>query len=388
MLTDTDIAELTEIRRELHRYPDLSGDEAATAARIEAYLTALAPDLIATGIGGAGIVARFDGAAPGPAVMFRAELDGLPITEAAGKAYRSQNEGRGHLCGHDGHMTVLLGLGRLVARRRPERGSVMLLFQPAEENGAGAASMLADPGFARVKPDLAFALHNMPGTPRGSALLRGGLVNCASVGMRVRLIGATSHASEPEKARSPAAAIARLIPELTALAGGAPEEDDFRLVTLTHLRMGAPAFGITPGEGELWATLRTGSDGAMAGLRAAAARAVKDAASDSALEVQIDWHDDFAASVNHPIAAEHLARAAAQTGITVSSGGLPMRGSEDFGRFGAVAPAAMIFLGAGEDHPPLHAADYDFPDDLIAQGAHLFAAIARDLTGACGDAGE
>lgn len=379
MLTNADIAELTDLRRELHRRPELSGREHDTAARIAGLMRDLGADEVRTGIGGTGVVAGFRGAAPGPSVMFRAELDALPIQEAEGPAHRSVTEGVAHLCGHDGHMTGLVGLARLIARQRPARGTVWLLFQPSEENGAGAAAMLADPSLPAF--DYGFAIHNYSGVAQGHALIQAGAMNCASVGMRARLSGATSHASEPEKARTPSPAIAAILPALIALSQGTQADRDFRLVTVTHLRMGEPAFGITPGRAEIWATLRCRRDDTMAALRGAAKAIVTDAAAAHDLEAAFDWQDDFAASVNDPDATSIFARAAGAEGIALSENGLPMRGSEDFGRFGAVAKTAMILLGSGADRPPLHAQNYDYPDDLIAPSVRLLHRVARELTG-------
>lgn len=379
MLTNADLAELIALRRALHRLPELSGQEHDTAAMLAGLMKGLGADEVRTGIGGTGLIAGFHGTGPGPSVMFRAELDALPIPEVEGPAHRSTRQGIAHLCGHDGHMTGLVGLGRLLARARPRRGTVWLLFQPAEETGAGAAAMLADPRLPDF--DYGFAIHNFPGLPRGQALLSDGVMNCASVGMRAMLSGATSHASEPELARTPARALAAITPALLALSQGQTTDADFRLVTITHLTMGAPAFGITPGEAEIWVTLRTQRDAAMAALRDSAVAVVSDHAKAHGLSAQFDWQDEFAASVNHPEAASIMARAAEATGVAVSDQGLPMRASEDFGRFALRGKTAMILLGAGTDHPPLHAQNYDFPDDLIAPSVRLFAQIARDLTG-------
>ncbi|MFD1796251.1 amidohydrolase [Paracoccus aurantiacus] len=379
MLTNADIAELTALRREIHQNPELSGVEGATAARMAGLMRDLGADEVLTGIGGTGVVAAFRGAAPGPSVMFRAELDALPIVEAQGLPHRSTTEGIAHLCGHDGHMIGLVGLARMLSRQRPARGTVWLLFQPAEENGAGSAAMLADPRLPAF--DYGFAIHNYPGVAMGHALLAPGAVNCASVGMRVRLAGATSHASEPEKARTPTLAIAAILPALLALAQGGVSDPGFRLVTITHLNMGEPAFGITPGTAEIWVTLRSQRDEAMADLRDEAMRIVTDAAAIHDLNADFDWQDEFAASINHPEATKIMTRAAEATGIDLSPDGLPMRASEDFGRFAARAKTAMILLGAGKDNPPLHAENYDYPDDLIAPSVRLFERIARELTG-------
>lgn len=379
MLTNADIAELTALRREIHQTPELSGEEYATASRLAGLMQELGADEVRAGVGGTGVIAAFRGKAPGPQIMFRAELDALPITEAEGPQHRSGVEGVAHLCGHDGHMTGVVGLARLLARKRPKCGAVWLLFQPAEENGAGAAAMLADPRLPNF--DYGFAIHNFPGLAQGEAMLAAGAMNCASVGMRVTLTGATSHASEPEKARTPSLAISAIIPALLSLANGNVADTDFRLVTITHLNMGEPVFGITPGAAEIWVTLRSQRDEAMASLRNEAVRIVTDATALHGLEAGFDWHDEFAASINHPEATDIMARAAEAVGITVTNASLPMRASEDFGRFAAKSKTAMILLGAGKSHPPLHAEDYDFPDDLIAPSVRLFERIARDLTG-------
>ena len=275
MLTNSDIAELTEWRRELHRYPEVSGDERETAARVTAALAGTRPDQVVTGLGGHGVAAVWNGAAPGPTVLFRAELDALPIDEVGQPDWRSTVPMKGHMCGHDGHMTILMALARLISRKRPATGRVILLFQPAEEDGSGAAAVLADPRYGALKPDWAFALHNMPGLPFGHATLRAGTMMCASQGMVVQLTGKTSHASMPETGTSPVHAVARLIPALLALGPGGPLTADFRMVTITHTRVGEAAFGISPGYGELWVKLRTREDGPMAALRAEAEALVR-----------------------------------------------------------------------------------------------------------------
>ena len=152
MLTPTDLTDLTELRRALHRRPELSGHEGATARCITDALRALAPTQVITGLGGHGVAAVFDSATPGPTVLFRAELDALPIAETSDLPWASDIQGKGHLCGHDGHMAMLLGLGRLIARRPPTSGRIVLLFQPAEEIGAGARAVLSDPALPRSPP--------------------------------------------------------------------------------------------------------------------------------------------------------------------------------------------------------------------------------------------
>ena len=166
------------------------------------------------------MAAEFTGQAPGPTVLLRCELDGLPIREISEHPYRSEIPGKGHLCGHDGHMVCLLGVAR-VLRQRPARGRVILLFQPAEETGAGAQAVIEDPRWPELRPDVAFAYHNLPGRPLGEIGLRPGPGNCASRGMQVLLEGKSSHAAAPEDGLSPAAAMATLMTALPQLARAA-----------------------------------------------------------------------------------------------------------------------------------------------------------------------
>jgi amidohydrolase len=391
MLTDLDIAELKTFRRQLHRFPEVSGAEAATAAWVVAALAGcgVPPGRIVTGLGGHGVAAVFDGsalfdeAAAGPTVLFRCELDALPIEELSDAAHRSSIPGVAHLCGHDGHMAILMGLARVLSRHPPATGRVVLMFQPAEEDGSGAAAVVADARFDDLHPDWAFALHNFPGIARGKCWLAAGPLSCASVGMRVILEGKTSHAAQPERGVSPGLAVAALIADLGALGRGGELGAAFRLVTITHARLGQPAFGTSPAHGEVWATLRTMLDAPMAALKAEAVALVEAQAAAYGLRLRVEWHDNFAACANDPAAVQHMVRALDGLGMAHSPGGLPMRPSEDFGAFGRVpgCKAAMVMLGAGVDQAALHNPDYDFPDDLIPVGVRLFEQVARDILG-------
>lgn len=380
-LSNTDILELVAWRHALHRQPEVSGEEEQTAARVVEMLQPLGTSQIVTGLGGHGVLAVFDSGVPGPSVMIRAELDGLPIQELGTSDYQSDIPGKGHLCGHDGHMAILGAVARVLSRQGPLRGRVQLLFQPAEENGQGAKAVISDPMFRDWHPDWSFALHNMPGLPLGHVALKAGPVNCASRGMCIRLTGRTAHASTPDTGISPAPAIARLMSDLPKLGMGGELTDDFRLVTLTHTRMGEPAFGIAPGEAELWATLRTMTDDHMSDLVAEAEACVRNAAAAAGLQVDWDYADDFRHCENDPDAVAQLEKALQDEGIGWDAQGLPMRASEDFGRFRDLSKSAMFLLGSGMDRAHLHNPDYDFPDDLIPIGARVFLRTVRNLTG-------
>jgi amidohydrolase len=380
-LTNQDLIELVAWRRKLHRQPELSNEEQATAREVVAFLADTRPDEVLTGLGGHGVAAIYDSGRPGPTLLFRSELDALPIEELSGVPHASQVPGKSHMCGHDGHTVILAALGRQFGRQRPASGRVILMFQPAEETGDGAAGVVADPRFAAIAPDFSFSLHNLPGIPFGEVRLKPGVVNCASRGMRIVLDGKTAHSSMPETGTSPMLAVSELMPALAKLGGGAFSDDDFGMVTVTHTAMGEAVFGVAPGRAEVWATLRTRLDERMAGLCAAAETLVQRVAGDHGLAFTVDYHEIFVASMNAPSAVEHLRAALDQEGIAHSEDALPMRASEDFGIFGHGAPSAMFFLGAGERHPALHNPDYDFPDDLIPIGARIFMRTARNLLG-------
>ncbi|MCG6114631.1 MAG: amidohydrolase [Mesorhizobium sp.] len=380
-LTNQDIADLVAFRRELHRFPEISNEEEQTARRVVDFLSQTGPDELLAGMGGHGVAAVYDSGPPGPTLLFRSELDALPIEELSDALHRSTVPGKSHMCGHDGHTAILAAMARQLGRKPPARGRVVLVFQPAEETGNGAAGVIADPRYEKIRPDFAYSLHNLPGTPLGHVRLKEGVVNCASRGMRIVLSGKTAHSSMPETGTSPMPAMAELMPALAQLGGGRFSDDDFAMVTVTHAEMGEAVFGVAPGHAEVWATLRTRLDDRMAALCADAESLAKDAAARHGLGCAFDYHEIFVASLNAPEAVGHLRAALDAEGIAHDEETLPMRASEDFGLFGRASKSAMLFLGSGETHPQLHNPDYDFPDDLIPIGARIFMRVTRDMLG-------
>jgi len=379
--------QLVELRRQLHAHPEASGAEERTAAKIAGILASLGPDALATGLGGHGLAAVWRGAGDGPRVLFRCELDGLPIPERAELPYRSVVAGRSHKCGHDGHMAIAVGLAEALAADRPTRGEVVLLFQPAEEDGSGAARVLRDPAFGPLAPDLAFALHNLPGFDLGRAVVRDGPFAAASSGLVVRLSGATSHAAEPQLGRSPAPAVASLIDGLTALPQLHTALSESAKVTVIHARLGEVAFGTSPGEAEVMATLRTHDAGVMGHLEAAARRLATHTAAAHGLGCEVEIVEPFPATANHVEANRLVRTAAAAAGLAIVEPADAFPWSEDFGHFTARFGGALFGLGAGIDHAPLHHPDYDFPDELIPFGVAVLDGIAqrtvRDPDAAC-----
>jgi amidohydrolase len=380
--SNADLSELTEWRRELHRHPEISGEEEQTARRVVDFVADTVPDEVITRLGGHGVAAVYGSGKPGPTVLLRSEIDALPIQEVGDAPHRSQVAGKSHMCGHEGHTTILAAVARQLSRRRPASGRVVLMFQPAEETGKGAAGVTADARYEAIRPDYAFSLHNLPGVPLGHVRLRPGVVNCASRGMRILLDGRTAHASMPETGVAPTLAVARLLPAMEKLSHGSFADDDFALVTVCHARVGEAVFGIAPGHAEIRATLRTRLDERMEALVAAAEELARRAAASDGLACAIDYDEIFVASMNDAEAVARLAAALEAERVPFTDADLPMRASEDFGLFGrGGTKSAMFYLGAGTDMPALHNPDYDFPDDLIPIGARVFVRVVRQMLG-------
>lgn len=390
---------LVSFRRELHRHPELSHDEFRTAERVVEFLTPLGPDRIITGVGGTGVVATFDSGVPGPVLLFRSELDALPIVElglgaaegevggsdaspASHASHVSLVEGVSHKCGHDGHIAIVCGLAQRLAARRPARGTVHLLFQPAEETGTGAAAVLADPVFDTIRPDFGVAIHNMPGFPLHSFVVKAGSITAAVRSLVVRFTGRTSHASEPEKGENPSLAVADLLRGCDALNVHDITSPGFRLITPVHVRIGSVAYGVSAGDGEVHLTIRTVANDGLADLQARIVELAESLAARDRLVVETEVVEDFFANMNDPDVTERVLRAAHTCGFDVITPDVGLRGGEDFGLFTERFPCCMVLLGAGDDHHPIHNPNYDFPDELIDTGVRLFDTIVRQATDA------
>jgi amidohydrolase len=379
MNTGNYIEELIAFRRELHRYPEVSDEESETAARIKSYLQRLDPDRIVDGIGGHGIIAEFRGREKGPTVMFRCELDALPIPEKNDLPYASVHAGKGHLCGHDGHMSILLGLGHFLKDQRPSEGRVLLLFQPSEENGKGAERMIKDSAFREFEPDYIFAIHNLPGYPLHQVVLARGTFAAASSGMRIELTGKSSHAAEPEKGINPAFGMARMINAFQDVLTVRNLFREFTLLTPIHVRLGSIAYGTSPGEGVIHLTLRSYLDSDMAMLKNELKGLIMTIAKDENLECNIDYEEVFPATANDERCTQIAESAARQEDFDAEHLKSPFKWSEDFGHFTGAYRGALFGLGSGSDQPALHNPDYDFPDELIPTGVTMYTNICRQI---------
>jgi amidohydrolase len=373
------VSSLTQTRRELHAQPELSGEESSTASKISAYLERLQPSMLLRDVGGHGVVAVFDFEKDGPSVMVRAEMDALPINEKNTFDHRSQIARVSHKCGHDGHMTILLGLADTLSEDPLECGRVILLFQPSEENGAGAQNVLDDDRIEQFAPHFAFALHNLPGYPMGSIVLREDIFTASVQSLIIKLTGAVAHAAQPELGNNPALAIAAILQHADGLSRNDPLREDFALITPVYVHMGKKAYGISAGRGEVHFTMRTWTADRMDGLAGKFVEKVRDTASDYQLEVDLAWTNVFYANRNDPAAVAYIAQAAAELDYDVIMKEAPFKWGEDFGIFTQKYRGAMFGLGSGEDAPPLHHAEYDFPDELIPIGVQMLRNIVNRI---------
>jgi amidohydrolase len=375
-------SELTQLRRQLHRYPEASGKEIRTAEQIKAYLAQYHPDKILSGLGGHGVAAIFDGNQPGPSVMFRCELDGLPIEELNDLPYRSVHQGFGHMCGHDGHMGIVAGLASFLSRKRPLKGRVILLFQPSEENGKGAELVIRDTGFSAIRPDYVFALHNLPGFEKHEVIIKYPVFAAASKGLSVFLKGKSSHAAEPENGRNPSVLVSRVISKSDGLLKAKDLFKDFTLITPIHLRVGRLAFGTSPGEGEMHFTLRSFSDEDMNTLSGQVLQIIKDTCQEEQINCMVNFHEEFPTTRNAREPLELISRVAERNNLKQNRIDKPFKWSEDFGHFTELFKGAIFGLGSGIGTPALHNPAFDFPDELTMTGVKIFKGIYEELLNA------
>jgi len=376
------VEQVARFRRQLHSHPETSGHEYRTAELIRDWLLAASPDMLLTGLGGLGghgVAAVYNGSKQGPTMLLRAELDGLPIPETSGVSHFSRSPGTSHSCGHDGHMAMLAGTATLLRTNRPKCGRVVLLFQPAEENGMGARAILNDATFDQLRPDMAFALHNLPGYPLGQIFVRSGTFAMGSIGIALKLTGRIAHAAYPESGNSPAPAIAHLIGALNGPLVGSQASSS--LITVIHARLGEPSFGTAPGEGVVMATLRSESEQGLDDLKQSVVEMAQRIAAAAGLSLQVEWRDPFPATINDPAYVDIISQHARSLGLDVVSMQSPLRWSEDFGWFLAKSPGVLFGIGAGETQPVLHAPDYDFPDQLLEIGSRFWITLIDRIVG-------
>lgn len=324
------MTKLTQLRKELHKYPEVSGKEVNTAKRIITFLENYPPDEIVSEIGSTGILAIYNGKAVGKTVLFRCELDALPIEEINTFEHRSVINGVSHKCGHDGHMTILCGLACELHLKRPETGTVILLFQPAEEDGSGAEKVFNDPKFI-YKPDFVFTFHNIPGYKKNQIVVKNDTFSCAVNSLIIKLKGITSHAGEPEKGVNPALAIAKITTLFNQLIQANISKENYCLITPIYSKMGEKAYGVSAGAGEIHFTVRSDSNSQMKMIENKLEKLANSIADEFHLKCKTAWTQSFRANKNNPDAVNHIRNTAKATNYELLEKETPFTWGEDFG---------------------------------------------------------
>ncbi len=384
------VPELVALRRDLHAHPELGYHEHRTSAVVRRWLDALDVPYRAGLAGGTGVVAHLPATRPEgrsrPAVALRADMDALPIVEATGAPYASSTPGVMHACGHDGHTAILLGVAKLLAGLDDRPNPVTLLFQPAEEGGAGGRRMVEDGALDGV--GVVYGLHGWPDVPLGTVASRPGTLMAACDRFDVAVAGRGGHAAQPDRTRDPVLAAAHVVTALQTVVSRNAAPGDGAVVTVASFHAGS-AFNLVPSDAALSGTIRAFDD---AGLRAVAARV--DAIATGVAEAlgcraRVAWEGGFPATVNDPFATARWAAVAADAlgADAVDDAFAPTMTAEDFAYYGQAVPACFFFLGirptATATVPQLHQPDFDFNDDAIAHGVAVMArlALAGELDG-------
>ncbi len=364
-----------EYRKYLHQHPEVSGNEIETSKHINKILTQLLPEAEIIRVAKVGIIATINGKEKGKNVMFRCELDALPIQEINTFKHKSKTENVSHKCGHDGHMTILLAVADYFNNNKPKKGTLSLLFQPAEENGEGAKAVIKDNAFKALKPDYIFALHNVPGYQKHKIFYKEKTFTPSVISIKVKLIGKTAHAAEPENGINPSYAIAELLQRSKELENHEKKSKSYGIITPIYTKIGSEDHGISAGYGEIDFTMRTWKKISMNNLREKLMNLIIDISLRYNLSYNIDWFQEFSSIENDKKCIQLIAKAAHANKLNHVEKSTPFPWGEDFGLFTEKIPGAMFCLGAGKNTPSLHNPDYDFPDDLIKTGSEMFISI-------------
>jgi amidohydrolase len=368
-------------RKTLHSIAELSKNEKKTSEFLINILEKHKNGKLYNNIGDKGILFQFKGKKPGPSILFRADMDGLPIEESIKIPHGSNHENVSHKCGHDGHMAILLSVADYLNKYPVKKGSVSLVFQQAEETGEGAQMFLSDPIIKDKHFDYVFALHNLPGFPLGSIILKNGVFASASTGIAIYLKGKSSHASQPELGKSPALAVAQLIQNISSLTQFNLGLGQNGKATIIHAKVGEEAFGTSPALGCVMTTLRSYEDDVLLKLQKEIFRQSKLISDLYKLEVKTEVKEPFPSTKNSDECVNLLKQSANNLGYKIIYPENPFPWSEDFGHFTKKFKGALWGIGGGLNCPPLHNFNYDFPDEIIEYGVNIYKNLINQLLG-------
>ncbi|MFT6246520.1 MAG: amidohydrolase [Crocinitomicaceae bacterium] len=379
MLNAAQLNNLTSIRKRLHAHPEVSEQEFETQKTIVEFLNKES-DASVKLIAKTGVLAIFNSHETGPTVMIRGDIDALPIMELNSFDYASTTKGVSHKCGHDGHTTILLGLAQLFSERPIEKGKLILLFQPAEENGMGAQAVMSDVEFKVQKIDYVFALHNLPGYKTNEIVVKENEFTGNVKSIILKMTGKTAHAAEPHKGVNPSMAISEIFAYANRITFNKPAEKNFFLMTPVYSLLGDnESYGISAGYGEVHFTIRSWSTDLMKQRSEEMVVFIEETCKNYGLSLEVSWTEVFHANINHPEAVDLIRNAGLDNKLSVTEREYPFPWGEDFGLFTLHYKGAMFGLGAGVATPSLHNPDYDYPDAITETGIRMFSSIINQI---------
>ena len=369
-------AELTAIRRDIHAHPELGLEEFRTADLVAKKLEEWGIE-VHRGIGVTGVVGVLRNGNGGTAVGLRADMDALPILEATGLPHASQNPGRMHACGHDGHTTMLLGAAKYLAETRNFNGTVNFIFQPAEEGVGGALAMLKDGLFERFPCDFVYGMHNRPGLPVGKFITGPSARAAGGAFFDIAITGKGAHGAHPQQSIDPVVVACHLGTALQSIVSRNVSAQDTAVLSITRIQAG-DAYNVIPQTAHLAGTVRTFKREVMELVEQNMRRMAVSVAQGFGAEAELDFRVIFAPMVNNDDEAVLLGDAAAELvgEGQVRRDGPPGMGSEDFSFMMERVPGAHINLGNG-DSAALHNHLYDFNDEATPYGVALYASIVE-----------
>ena len=373
--------EITEWRRDFHSNPELLYDVHETARSVEEKLLAFGCDEVVTGIGKTGLVGIIKGTKGdnGKVIGLRADMDALPIHEETNKPWASKTDGKMHACGHDGHTSMLLGAAKYLAETRNFEGSVAVIFQPAEEGGAGGKAMVDDGMMDRFAITEVYGMHNLPGMDVGNFSMCSGAIMAATDEFNVKITGRGGHAAMPHLSIDPIVVAAQVITGVQSIVSRGLSPLDSLVISITKIHAGN-AHNVIPSEVLLNGTIRS----LDADVREYACKRFREVVEGIALanetEAQVDIRRGYPVTFNHENETQTAGSVAALISgeDRVEMNALPTLGGEDFSYMLEARPGAFIFMGNGNT-AGLHHPEYDFNDDAIPHGCSYWVKLVETV---------
>ncbi|MEY8740107.1 amidohydrolase [Paenibacillus tundrae] len=369
---ETLAARLIEIRRQLHRNPELSGEEFETTAAIRGWLEEEGITIATDYKLRTGLIAEI-GEGDGPIVALRADIDALPLQEETKLEYASQVDGKAHACGHDAHTAILIGAARLLKRREAQlQGKVRLIFQPSEEKATGARQVIQSGALTDVGS--IFGLHNKPDLQVGTVGIREGALMASADGFVVKVEGVGTHAAVPEAGIDPIVVAAHIVTALQAIVSRNVGAQESAVISVTKIHSGT-AWNVIPDEAILDGTVRTFDEKVRARIRERLNQVVSGVAAAYGTRASVRWIQGSPAVVNDASLAAEVERVVSQVGLK-SVRPLPSPAGEDFAFYQKEVPGLFLFLGTSGRHEWHHPA-FDLNERALPLGAHLLASLAE-----------